>query len=203
MSDTTRPMVQAALLSLMLGSLTACSGIPLPHIVVLHDPLTQQEHVTLGESYHAQGKMELAKKEYEAALKKERDYIPALIAMGNLSFETGYLQEAEEYYRKALDVAPGHPAASNNLAMVYLSRNEQLDEAEQLAKKALPRGDGLRPYILDTLAKIYVRQERFQEARTALDEAEMAAPLGNTLLHERLAQSQRELAAAAKTPPKP
>jgi cytochrome c-type biogenesis protein CcmH/NrfG len=57
--------------------------------------------------------------------------------------------------------------------------------------------------VLDTLAKIYMRQERYQEARTALEEAVTAAPSENKLLHERLAQSQRELAVAFPASTKP
>ena len=194
-------MKMAVLLVTLLGTLQACSG--LPRIVVLHDPLTPQEHVTLGESYQAQGNTELAVREFQAALRLQRDFAPALVALGNRSFEAGTLQEAEDYYSRALDAVPGHPAASNNLAMVYLSRGGRLDEAERLAKSALAQGGALRPYILDTLAKVYMRQERYQEARTALEEAETIAPLENKLLHERLAQSRQELAAtrpASTTP---
>jgi len=189
------------LLVLLLGTLQACSGFP--RIVVLHDPLTPQEHVTLGESYQAQNNTELAVREFQAALRQQSDYGPALIALGNLSFEAGALQEAEDYYRRALDAVPRQPAASNNLAMVYLTRGDRLDEAERLAKDALAQGDALRPYVLDTLAKIYMRQERYQEARTALEEAVTAAPSENKLLHERLAQSQRELAVAFPASTKP
>lgn len=194
-------MKVAVLLMILLGALQACSS--LPRIVVLHDPLTPQEHVTLGESYQAQGSTELAVREFQAALRQQSDYAPALIALGNRSFEAGALQEAEEYYRRVLDAVPNHPAASNNLAMVYLSRGDRLDEAERLAKGALAEEGTLRPYVLDTLAKIYMRQERYQEARTALEEAETATPLESTLLRERLAQSQRELAAATIAPAHP
>ncbi|MGH7217218.1 MAG: tetratricopeptide repeat protein [Nitrospiraceae bacterium] len=31
--------------------------------------------------------------------------------------------EAEAYYRQALEIAPNHAGANNNLAMVYLSEN--------------------------------------------------------------------------------
>jgi tetratricopeptide (TPR) repeat protein len=192
---------EAVLLVLLLGALQACSGFP--RIVVLHDPLTPQEHVTLGESYQAQSNTELAVREFQAALRQQSDYVPALIALGNLSFEAGALQEAEDSYRRALDAVPHQPAASNNLAMVYLLRGDRLDEAERLAKDALAQGGALRPYVLDTLAKIYMRQERYQEARTALEEAVTAAPSENKLLHERLAQSQRELAVAFPASTKP
>ena len=192
---SSRMMKAVVVLVILLGTLQACSG--LPRIVVLHDPLTPQEHVALGESYQAQGSRELAVREFQAALRQQRDYAPALIALGNLSFEAGTLPAAEDYYRRALDVAPNHPTANNNLAMVYLSRGDRLEEAERLAKGAQAQEGALRPYVLDTLAQIYVRQGRYQEAQTTLEEAERVAPRENTHLHERLAQSRRELAAAA------
>ncbi len=185
------PLWQAALVAGLMGALQACSS--LPRIVILHDPLTPQEHVTLGETYQAQDKTELAVREFEAALRGQQDYAPALVALGNLSFEAGRLQQAEDYYRRVLDAAPDHPAAGNNLAMVYLTRGERLDEAERLARGATAQEDPLRPYALDTLARIYLRQKRYREAQTALEQALTAAPSGNTPLQERLAQTQREL----------
>lgn len=164
---------------------------------MLHDPLTPEEHVKLGMSYEAQGLKEMAAQEFQAALRQQSGYTPALVGLGNLSFEGGALQEAEGYYRRALDADPDHPGANNNLAMVYLSRGERLDEAERLARNALKQGGPLRPYILDTLANIYVRQERCQEAKTALEEAEAVTSSANKILHERLAQLRRELTAAA------
>jgi tetratricopeptide (TPR) repeat protein len=187
------------MLTFLLGALQACSSFP--HIVVLHDPLTPEEHATLGATYEGQGFKEMAAREYQAALHQQDDFTPALIGLGNLSFESGALREAEDYYRRALDAAPYHPGASNNLAMVYLSRGERLDEAERLARIAVEQAGPLRPYILDTLAKIYARTGRYQEAKAALAEAEAAAPSENKTLRERLAQSRQELAAVDSRAP--
>ncbi len=180
-------------MTLLLGGLQACSSIP--RVVVLHDPLTPEEHVTLGTSYEGQGLKEMAAREYQAALHQRSDFVPALIGLGNLSFESGAFQEAEDYYRRALDAAPNHSGAGNNLAMVYLSRGERLDEAERLAGNALGQAGPLRPYVLDTLARIYMRTGRYQEAKAILAEAEAMAPSENKILHERLAQSKQELGA--------
>ncbi len=186
-------------LTLLLGGLQACSGVP--RIVVLHDPLTPEEHVTLAASYEGQGLTEMAAREYQAALHQRSDFVPALIGFGNLSFESGALQEAEDSYRRALEAAPDHPGAGNNLAMVYLSRGERLDEAERLAGKALEQAGPLRPYVLDTLTRIYARTGRYREAEAALAEAEAVAPSENKMLLERLARSKQELVALdSRTP---
>ena len=181
----------ALLLVTVLGSVQACSS--LPRIVILHDPLTPQEHVTLGESYQAGGLGDLAAREFEAALRQQREYVPAVIGLGNLSFERGALEEAEVFYRRALDTAPDHPGASNNLALVYLARGARLDEAEGLARRAAEQGGALRPYALDTLAQIYIRQGRYREAQSALEEAAAIAPAENMRIHQGLSRSRHEL----------
>lgn len=106
----------------------------------------------------------------------------------------GALEEAEAYYRQALSTAPEDPGVNNNLAMVYLTQQEKLDEAERLANLALAQGGPLQPYVLDTMAHIYVRQGRYREAQTALNNAEALAPPYDRTLHQRLTQLQEELA---------
>jgi tetratricopeptide (TPR) repeat protein len=173
-------------------SFSACSD--LPRVRVLHDPLTPEEHVTLGLAYEVEGRPELAAQEYDGALRKKHGYMPALIGLGNLAFNRGALEEAEAYYRQALITAPEDPGVNNNLAMVYLTQQEKLDEAERLANLALAQGGPLQPYVLDTMAHIYVRQGRYYEAQTALNNAEALAPPYDRTLHQRLAQLQQELA---------
>lgn len=195
MSTWNMRLVRLVLAAVLLGGLQACSGFP--RLVVLHDPLTPEEHVSLGASYLQQGLNEKAEEEFRAALVRESRNIPALVSLGNLSFERGNLEEAEEFYRRVLDEMPGHPGASNNLAMVYVARGDRLDEAERMALAALQQAGPLRPYCLDTLAHIYLRQKRFQEATAALDEAEaLAATAGSQVLLDRLHESRHVLSIA-------
>jgi tetratricopeptide (TPR) repeat protein len=183
------------LLTVCSAGFQACSILPRP--VVSHDPLSPHEHVSLGQAYEAQGLKGRAAQEFQGALRQDSHYVPALIAVGNLSFESGALGEAEQRYREALEVAPHHPGASNNLAMVYLSRGERLDEAERLATDALEQGGVLRPYAFDTLATLYLRQGRYKEAEAVLDRAQTSISPDKTILHERLAQLRRELNTAS------
>ena len=170
---------------------SACSD--LPGVRVLHDPLTPEEHVTLGLTYEIEGRLEMAVQEYESALKQQQGYAPALIGLGNLAFERGEVSEAETFYREALATDPEDPGANNNLAMLYLTERENLDEAERLASQALTQGGPLRPYVLDTMAHIYARQGRYREAQTTLNKAEALAPFYDRPLHQRLARLQQEL----------
>ena len=174
------------------GIFSACSD--LPRVLVLHDPLTSEEHVTLGLAYEVVGRPELAAREFDGALRKKPGYMPALVGLGNLAFDRGALEEAEAYYRQALITTPEDPGVNNNLAMVYLTQQEKLDEAERLVNVALAQGGPLQPYVLDTMAHIYVRQRRYSEAQTVLNNAEALAPPYDRTLHQRLTQLQQELA---------
>jgi tetratricopeptide (TPR) repeat protein len=195
MSTWNMQLIRLVLAAALLGGLQACSGFP--RLVVLHDPLTPEEHVSLGTSYLQQGLTEKAEEEFRTALAREPRNIQALVSLGNLSFERGKLEEAEEFYRRVLDEMPGHPGASNNLAMVYVARGDRLDEAERMALMALQQAGPLRPYCLDTLAHVYLRQKRFQEATAALDEAEaLAATAGSQGLLDRLHESRHILSIA-------
>ena len=171
---------------------SACSDMP--RILVLHDPLTPGEHVTLGLAYDANGRPELAEREYDGALRKKHGYMPALIGLGDLAFRKGAMKEAEAYYRQALITDPENPGVNNNLAMVYLTLQEQLDEAERLAKLALRQEGPLQPYVLDTLAHIYVRQGKNREAQRVLHNAEVLAPPYDSALRQRLIKLRMELA---------
>lgn len=169
----------------------ACSD--LPHVRVLHDPLTPEEHVTLGLTYEIQGHRELAAREYRTALTREAGYVPALIGLGNVAFAEGEFEESETYYQQALAASPEHPGANNNLAMLYLVKGTDLDEAERLALRALAQRGPLKPYVLDTLAHVYARQGRYNEAVATLEEAEAAAPAQDKILHERLIRLRNQL----------
>lgn len=176
----------------MVAGFSACSG--LPQVRVLHDPLTPKEHVTLGLAYEMDGHRELAAREYHTALAQEHGYVPALVGLGNLAFADGALQESEIYYRQALTTAPEDPGVNNNLAMLYLTRGTEIEEeAERLALRALAQGGPLQPYVLDTLAHIYMRQGRYKEAKATLEDAEAVAPSEDNVLHERLIRLRDQL----------
>ena len=182
---------RAWLLLLAFPALAACSAFP--QLIAHRDALTPQEHVQLGASYEAQGLQDDAGRQYEAALHQKKKYIPALIARGNLAFAGGDLQKAEADYRQVLRKAPGHPGANNNMAMILLARGKDLDQAERYVRIALKEDTPLRPYILETLASIYIREDRFPEALEALNEADSAASPDDVPLREQLAKTRGRL----------
>jgi tetratricopeptide (TPR) repeat protein len=131
------------------------SGCTLPRIHVFEDPLSPEEHLNLGVAYERKNEFDSAIKEYKLAAKK----LPvAYLYLGNAHFPKSEFGEAEAYYKKAIKKVPDNADAHNNLAWLYYTRGENLEEAETLALKAIEL-DPLRTHIFeDTLEKIRERK---------------------------------------------
>jgi tetratricopeptide (TPR) repeat protein len=145
------------LLSLAFFAPLSCS---LPKIAILHDPLTPEEHINLGVTYEQKGELDAALQQYEQAAKK----LPvAYLYVGNIYFQKNDASNAERAYNKAIEKA-NDARAYNNLAWLYYTRNEQLEKAEKLARKAAelsPESDEFR----DTLEKIIQKRASVSEGR--------------------------------------
>ena len=127
---------------------TSCS---FPRVIILKDPLTPEEHLSLGVTYEQQGDFDNAIKEYRLAAKN----LPrANLYLGNAYFQKREWKEAEGFYRKAMEAEPGNADAHNNLAWLYYTRKENLDQAEGLAQKAVELNPAKGDVYRDTLEKI-------------------------------------------------
>ncbi len=139
------------LLLFVLCPLLYAIGCSFPRVIILKDPLTPEEHLNLGVTYEQQGDFDNAIKEYNLAAKK----LPgALLYLGNVHFQKKEWKKAEDYYRLAIAKEPDNADAHNNLAWLYYTRREKLDEAEALARKALRLNPGKGDIYRDTLEKI-------------------------------------------------
>jgi Tfp pilus assembly protein PilF len=141
-------LLQFTVYVLIFSLLSSCT---LPRIIVLEDPLSPEEHLNLGVVYEKNGELESAMKEYKAASRK----MPlAYLYLGNVSFRKNELDEAEGYYRKAMKEMPGNADAYNNLAWLFCTKKENLDEAAELALKAMSLNPAKKDIYQDTLDKI-------------------------------------------------
>jgi tetratricopeptide (TPR) repeat protein len=94
----------------------------------------------------------------------------ALAALGMLEEATGDQRKAEDYYRRALQIQPAQPVASNNLAYLMLENGENVDVAltlAQTARRAMPNS----PSSADTLAWAYYYKGTYGFARDLLEGA--------------------------------
>jgi tetratricopeptide (TPR) repeat protein len=134
-----------------------------PRIAILHDPLSPEEHVNLGVSYEKRGELDAALKEYKAASKR----LPlAKLYMGNVYFQQKNLPQAEKSYREAIKKTQA-AEAYNNLAWLYYTTNTRLDEAEQLAARAVELSPDTEEFK-NTLAQIREKRGREKLSSTSL-----------------------------------
>jgi Tfp pilus assembly protein PilF len=116
--------------------LAACAMPKIPQIIVIDDPLTAEQHNDLGVAYEEKGDFDLAGKEYEKAIKKNRDWVIPYLNLGHLYYRQDKLDQAEEALRDGLRVKGDHPDLLNNLAWVLMEKGK-LQHAEYLIDKAI------------------------------------------------------------------
>ena len=79
------------------------SSCAFPRVIVLEDPLTPEEHITLGVAYEKKGDLDNAIKQYNLAVEE----LPlAYLYLGTAHFRRNELDKAEEYFRKSISKNP-------------------------------------------------------------------------------------------------
>ncbi len=195
MMSLKRVLTPARILLLATAASLLLSACALPRIIVLHDPLTPEEHDNLGRIYESQGKTELALSQYRDALRQDKKHLPSLLLLGDLSYRLEKYDEAESAYRKALDLDPKNADCMNDLAWVYLRTGKNLGKARDLITAALALNPGHRPYYLDTLGVVLLKQGDAAAAITALQESVDTLPQDQPDL---LAEAKQHLEEARK-----
>jgi hypothetical protein len=118
-----------------------------------------------------EGRLDEAAERYQLILEKHPDSVRAWVNLGNVRSRQGQSTGAERAYRRALDLAPDDTDALNNLAWLLLQNGLELEEAEELARRAAARAGPERATTLDTLARILTAQGRCDEAEANFREA--------------------------------
>jgi tetratricopeptide (TPR) repeat protein len=172
-----------------LAVILSLAGCSLPRIIILHDPLSPEEHNNLGRIYESQKKFEQAMQQYHAALKKDPNFVPSLLLLGDLSYGLKKYSEAESAYKKAIKLQAENGDIYNNLCWVYIDQKIHLETAAELIQKALSLTPEHRPYYLDTLGVILLRSGKTAESIAALEHAvellpkDVPAHLAETYTH--------------------
>jgi Tfp pilus assembly protein PilF len=147
-----------------------CSRVP--RIIVLSDPLTAAEHVELGVAYERKGELDLARREYESALRKDGKLHRARVNLGNVFLAKKEYGKARKEYLRAMELRPGDAEATNNLSWAAILSGEGIAEALGRMEPVVSGPEGRRPAFLDTLGVLRMRANRPREAEEAFALAE-------------------------------
>ena len=112
-----------------------------PAEAITHYELLQQRRVTnpalilgLAQCRKALGGSDEARRLIDGLLAEHPDYVPALIERGKLALDQLQEDEAERFFRAAVQLAPYEPLANYNLYLCLLRRGQKA-EARELANK--------------------------------------------------------------------
>lgn len=168
-----REILAVAIPGLLLAAVFAMTGCGrMPHVIVLEDPLTAGEHVELGVLYERQGKFDLAIREYERALRKDKECFQARVNLGNVWLAKKEYGKARGEYGEALAMRPGDPEATNNLAWAAILSGKRREEAAERMEAVLSRKANRTVTLLDTLGVLRMRMGQPGRADEAFAEAE-------------------------------
>lgn len=147
-----------------------CSRIP--RIIVLEDPLTAAEHGELGVAYERKGELDLAQREYERALLKDKKFFRARLNLGNIFLAKKEYGKARKEYLRALELQPGDAEATNNLSWAAIFSGEGIDDALARMESVVAGPGGRRATLLDTLGVLRMNANRPGPAEEAFALAE-------------------------------
>ncbi len=100
--------------------------------------------------------------------------------LGLISAELGFVDATVEAYQKAISLEPNSPSAYNNLAWFYAERNMNLDAAVALCQKAIQIAP--KASYIDTLAQIYYKQGRYEDALLEMSKVIQSTPENPTYI---------------------
>jgi tetratricopeptide (TPR) repeat protein len=110
---------------------------------------------------------------------------------GSLQEAKGDVSTAMAEYKKALQIDPSNPVASNNLAYLMVENGQNVDVAltlAQTARRAMPDS----PQTADTLAWVYYYKENYYAARDLLEGALWTTP-DNASMHLHLGMTYSKM----------
>jgi tetratricopeptide (TPR) repeat protein len=100
----------------------------------------------LGKLHEREGDVEAAINSYNAARRLRSDYLPLFVNLGNIALQLNRLDEAEDYFKRALALQETSAAAHYGLGQAALSKRSYADAVRHLeqALKLAPEANRLR-----------------------------------------------------------
>lgn len=112
---------------------------------------------------------------------QQKDKIQLLLNLADANHQLKKYNEADKAFDAVLNLEPNNTLALNNYAYFLSLRNERLDEAEALVKRAL-KHDPDNPSYLDTYGWILFQKKNYAEAIVQLKLALKEAPKNPEIL---------------------
>jgi tetratricopeptide (TPR) repeat protein len=112
---------------------------------------------------------------------------------GMAAEQAGLYERAAELFKKAIDIDPANAArACNYLGYMWVERNENLTEAEDLIRRALEAEPNNGAY-LDSLGWLHYRRGQYAQALVLLLRASELLPEPDSVVYEHIADTYRAL----------
>ena len=147
------------------------------------DPQNIRIHKSLAEVYLRKREFSDAEKTYKFILSLAPSDFEAHFFLGTIYEEQGRRYEAIEAFKDALKFNPEYPDALNSLGYLYAEESINLEEAEEMIKKALLYQPNNGAYI-DSLGWVHFKQGRYEEAIQELEQAVQFLP--DPVIYEHL-----------------
>jgi tetratricopeptide (TPR) repeat protein len=116
-------------------------------------------HFALGDFYDMRGRLDLAQKEYDAALIADPNFGPAHSAIGWLELAKQHMQAAYEAFNRALKANDQDPRAYHGIAEYYSQKGKRESALDNFAKAL--------KYYKDPEKKNAILNQLFQEGQMA------------------------------------
>lgn len=124
--------------------------------------------VELAATYSALGEKEKAKKTYLEAIKNFPNNWIAYDGYGYFLYRNGEYNKAIDSYRKILDITPDNVLALNNIAGMYILKNEFSMAADYLERAASLKSDS---FVFANMGSMYYLAMKFEKALFSYKEA--------------------------------
>lgn len=126
----------AALLAALLAACSSMGGGPAGSRAADNRQNAAQIHTQLGQSYLEQGDLKTALDKLTKALQFDPNYAPAHTVIAVVYERIGQNGQAEEHYRKAVDLEPKKGIPNNNLG-AFLCREGKVEESIKYFERAI------------------------------------------------------------------
>lgn len=116
--------------------LSACSSTPAEKKQENNTREAAKMNVQLASGYIQRGQLEIAKGKLEKAIEQDPKFVPAYTTMAVLMEMINQPEQAEGYYKDAIDIDPLNPELQNNYGQ-FLCKQNKIDDAMKYFEKVI------------------------------------------------------------------